>query len=147
MNAYKFMAWGFTIGLASVGIPSFLLVVCTDARAERSAWWTILVSTLVGAVWSAALAPRKNRADLRRAAWLGVYAWLPALIVCAMFLGLTYFFYLPFLIAVSLPFLLAGAGIGAAVAGALRLEGLSPPVVVVTRPRRRLTPPRRRFRV
>lgn len=147
MNMFKFMAWGFTIGMGAVGLPSFLLVAFTDARSEGSAWWTILISTLVGAVWAAVLAPRKNRADLQRAAWLGVCAWVPAWIVAAMFVGVYAFFLLPFLFLVSLPVLLAGAGIGAAVAGTLRLEGLVPPVAVVTRPRRRLTRPPRRFRV
>ena len=146
MNMFKFLGWGFAIGLSSVGLPAFLLVAVTDARTERSAWLTALAATLVGAVWAAALAPRKN-AGLGRAAWLGACAWFPTLIVCALFIAGYCFLYLPILIVISVPVLLAGAGIGAAVAGTLRLEGLDPPVIVMTRPRRRLTPPRRRFRV
>jgi len=147
MNMFNFMGWGFAIGLASVGIPSFLLVAFTDARAERSAWLTILVCALVGAVWAAVLAPQKNRADLRRAAWLGVYAWLPILIVAALFVAVCGPHLIPFLIVVYVPLLLSGAGVGAALAGLLRLEGLVPPLMVVTRPRRRLTPLRRRPRI
>ena len=147
MNMFIFMGWGFVIGLVSVGLPSFLLVALTGARSERSAWWTVLACALVGAVWAAVLAPRKNRTDLRRAAWLGLYAWLPTLIVTSLFVTAFCFFYLPLLIVISAPVLLMGAGMGAAVAGILRIEGLVPPVVAVTRPRRRLTPPRRRFRI
>jgi len=119
----------------------------TDARAERSAWLTILVCALIGAVWAAVLAPQKNRADLRRAAWLGVYAWLPALIVAVLFVAVCGPYLLPSLIVICIPVLLSGAGVGAALAGLLRLEGLVPPLMVVTRTRRRLTPLRRRSRI
>jgi hypothetical protein len=122
MNMFMFMkpparrltapAWGFWVGLGSVGIPVAVMIALSGERGNGWAWLIGLASALVGGGYAALLALGRSAGRVPKAGRLGAAAWMTVTVVMTLLIA-PFMFYVIFLLIVTLPLsAIFGAGMG-----------------------------------